>query len=182
MAIKMIGLDLDGTTLSTDRNFTQRTVDTLYRAIEKGVEIVIATGRAERSLPEKIYEIDGLRYVATSNGARVIDILSGNVIYESYINEDRIPEVHRVLRELDADIEVFFDGVAYIGSREYESIISGRNKTRNKDYIIKSRTPADNIFDLLIQNKHKIENININYTELEQRFESEKVLKKIERR
>ncbi|MBP3816533.1 MAG: HAD family phosphatase [Firmicutes bacterium] len=180
MAIKMIGLDLDGTTLSSERDFSKRTIETIGRAIEKGVEVIIATGRAEHSLPKAIYEIPGLNYVATSNGARVIDLKEKKTVYKNFIDPNRIPEIHKVLKENDADIEVFFDGTAYIGAREYDSIISGENTTRNKEYIIASRSPSHRIFDLLIENKEKIENININYRELSQKEPMEKILKSIQ--
>lgn len=179
MAIKMIGLDLDGTTLSNQNDFSERTIKALSDAIEKGVEVIIATGRAANSLPKPIFKVPGLRYVATSNGARLIDIIENKVIYENYIDSERIPEIHRILKDLDANIEVFFDGTAYIGQREYDSIVSGRNTTRNKEYIIASRTPTNIIFDLLLENKDKIENINVNYLELSEKPHVEEILKEI---
>ena len=51
--IKLIALDLDGTTL-TREGLTRRTKDTLEEAIEQGIDVVIATGRVFSALPEKI--------------------------------------------------------------------------------------------------------------------------------
>ena len=54
--IRMIALDLDGTTL-TRNGLTRRTKETLEEAIRRGIHVVIATGRVYASLPEavKIY-------------------------------------------------------------------------------------------------------------------------------
>lgn len=169
VSIKMIGLDLDGTTLSESSKLTEYTKRILEEALARGIEIIIATGRAEVALPEEVLNIKGLRYVATSNGARVIDIIEKKTVYENYIDEKRIPDIHRLLTSRDADIEVFYDGVAYIGRREYDSIVSGENTTRNKEYIMATRKPADNIYDLLLENADRIENINVNYRTLDQK-------------
>ena len=58
--IKLIALDLDGTTL-TREGLTRRTKDTLEEAMERGIDVVIATGRVFSALPEKIHKIKGLR-------------------------------------------------------------------------------------------------------------------------
>ena len=49
--IRMIALDLDGTTL-TRSGLTRRTKETLEEAIRRGIQVVIATGRVYASLPE----------------------------------------------------------------------------------------------------------------------------------
>ena len=66
MSIKMIALDLDGTTLNGWR-LTENTQKTLEAAIEKGVHVVIATGRTYSSLPEEIFKIKGLEYILKKN-------------------------------------------------------------------------------------------------------------------
>ena len=59
MAIKLIALDLDGTTLNDDRVISRANREALEAAIEKGVNVVIATGRAYSALPEDVFEIKG---------------------------------------------------------------------------------------------------------------------------
>ena len=52
--IKMIALDLDGTTLTSEKIITPRTQKALRAAMEKGINVVIATGRVFAALPEEI--------------------------------------------------------------------------------------------------------------------------------
>ena len=175
----MIGLDLDGTALSTENDFSYRTKEVFKQAISRGIEIIIATGRAEHSLPSCIFEVEGLRYVATSNGARVIDIIDKKIVCENYIASSEIETIHRILTEKDADIEVFFDGRAYIGKREYDNIMNGIKTSRNKEYIKWSRIPVEDVYSLLLKNKSKIENINVNYMTMEEKAPMEEILKGI---
>ena len=43
--IKMIGFDLDGTLLTTDKRLTEHTRQVLERAIRKGITVLAVTGR-----------------------------------------------------------------------------------------------------------------------------------------
>ena len=44
MAIKLVALDLDGTTINNDRVISQRNRDAMTEAARRGVNIVVATG------------------------------------------------------------------------------------------------------------------------------------------
>ena len=57
--IKLIALDLDGTTL-TRNGLTRRTKETLEEVIARGLDVVIATGRPYSALPEQVKAIKGL--------------------------------------------------------------------------------------------------------------------------
>ncbi|MDE8735356.1 HAD hydrolase family protein, partial [Eubacteriales bacterium DFI.9.88] len=52
MSIKLIALDLDGTTLNDDRVISEANREALEEAIDRGVNVVIATGRTYSALPE----------------------------------------------------------------------------------------------------------------------------------
>ncbi|MDD3142114.1 MAG: HAD hydrolase family protein, partial [Lachnospiraceae bacterium] len=72
--IRMIGLDLDGTLLTGDKELTNHTKNILLRAIEQGVIILPATGRPLTGIPEEILQLPGIQYALTANGARIINI------------------------------------------------------------------------------------------------------------
>ncbi|MBR5489593.1 MAG: HAD hydrolase family protein, partial [Firmicutes bacterium] len=90
--IRMIALDLDGTTL-TRSGLTRRTKETLEEAIRRGFKVVIATGRPFAALPESVLEIEGLEYVIVSNGAHLIDPSDGSFLYSDYMDRDAALEV-----------------------------------------------------------------------------------------
>ena len=59
MSIKLIALDLDGTTLNNDRVISSANRQALEAAADKGVNVVIATGRAFCALPKDVFEVRG---------------------------------------------------------------------------------------------------------------------------
>ena len=49
-AIKLIALDLDGTLLTSDKKISQRNLTALAAAREKGVKVVLTTGRPLKAM------------------------------------------------------------------------------------------------------------------------------------
>ena len=60
--IKMVALDLDGTTLNDFGKISKRTMEAFQKAMDQGVHIVVCTGRTFQSLPQQLFEIPGLEY------------------------------------------------------------------------------------------------------------------------
>ncbi len=56
MTIKLIALDLDGTTLNKEGKLSPKTREAFEKAIDRGVNIVIATGRCFDALPAELIE------------------------------------------------------------------------------------------------------------------------------
>ncbi len=65
----MIALDLDGTALNKEMKVTERTAEALEEAARRGIQVIIATGRNVPYAAGQLFEIDGLKYAVTSNGA-----------------------------------------------------------------------------------------------------------------
>ena len=53
---RMIGMDLDGTLLKSDKELTQYTKDVLKRAIEQEIIVMPATGRPITGVPKELLE------------------------------------------------------------------------------------------------------------------------------
>ena len=179
MSIKMVALDLDGTTLHDNGKFSERTIKAFYDAMKKGVHIVVATGRAVHSLPKKLFEIEGLEYAVTSNGARIIDVRTRETIRASFVDEEAVRTVHDYLVKRNAMIEIFCRGRAYISADEFDRIVNNGETRRNREYVSSTRTPVDDIYAMLWENAGEIENISINYFDLEEKKNMEEGLVEI---
>lgn len=160
--IKLIALDLDGTTL-TREGLSRRTKETLEEAIARGIDVVIATGRVFSALPEKIHEIKGLRHIITSNGAHITDAKTGEFIYSNYAKEAAIRQVHEILSAAPYPVEVFTLGRAYIDRKVYDDLAENGSTYMSPKYVLRTRTPVDGIYDFLLEHREKIENINIHF-------------------
>ena len=177
--IKLIALDLDGTTL-TREGLSRRTKETLEEAIRRGIEVVIATGRAYTSLPESIHKIEGLKRIITSNGAHITDCKTGEFFYSNYLNPESVRLVHGILSERpEFPMEVFTKGVAYIDSSIYEDLEKNGSTFMSAKYILRTRRPVEKIYDFLLAHEDSIENLNIHFEFPQDRLEMLEVLRSL---
>ena len=109
MTVKLIALDLDGTTLNNDGVISRQNREALQKAADKGVNIVIATGRPRTALPEDVFEIDAVRYVLTSNGARITDLKEDRCIYENCLSPLATEKAVELLKQYPYILECFVD-------------------------------------------------------------------------
>lgn len=149
--IKMIGIDMDGTLLTTDKRLTEHTKAVLCRAIRQGVEIVAATGRPHTGLPKEYREIPGLHYAITANGARVVDLRNGEVVYEALVPQKKAEEVLQLFAEYDMIAELYKDGQSYLNREMLERLPEFQKNPHMVEYIKNTRIPVENIRDLLTQ-------------------------------
>ena len=177
--IKLIALDLDGTTL-TRNGLTRRTRETLEEAVRKGINVVIATGRPYSALPEAVKNIKGLEYVIISNGAHIVRPLTGEFLYSNYVDRDAILRVRKMLMEREFPVEVFTGGRAYVDRKLYEDIKKNGSSYLSAKYILRTREPVDDIYDFWLSHADSIENVNIQFEYQQDRAEMKKLLEKAE--
>lgn len=66
MKIKLIALDLDGTVLNSCGYISDKTLTAIKMAIEKGVQVVLATGRSVGLICDEIKSIEEITYAISS--------------------------------------------------------------------------------------------------------------------
>ena len=166
MTIKLIALDLDGTTINNDRVISERNRRALQKAADKGVNIVIATGRPFCALPKDVFEMDSVRYVLTSNGASITDLKENRSFYKNCLSELATEKSVELLKQYDYIIECFVNGVAYIDGPYYRKVEKTGISFRDVEYILNTRTPIDDIYGFMLENKGNVENINVNFEDM----------------
>ncbi len=169
MTIKLIALDLDGTTLNKEGKLSEGNRKALQTAADMGVNIVIATGRPFCALPKEILEFDPVRYVLTSNGAMITDLHENRAFYENCIAPHAVEAAVEMLEPLDYILETFIEGQAYIEGWYYRQVDETRESFRGVDYILNTRKPVDDFYQFMLDNKDKLENINVNFTDLSEK-------------
>ena len=112
--ISLIALDLDGTLLNSEKALTPRNRSALERAAAAGVEIVPATGRFYRGIPEAVRALPFVRYAITINGAEVRDLAAGEALYSSSIPLDRALALMAGLDALPVIYDCYQDGWGWI--------------------------------------------------------------------
>lgn len=163
MDIKLIALDMDGTTLQKDyMSISSRTRSALEAAIARGVHVVPSTGRILGQLPESVVSIPGINYAVTSNGAAVTNLNTCEVISSNYLGSGSVKKIIRTLTRRNLFCEVYYQGQSYGELRYFEKI--GEKNGLSKDLIAFIRSKAkevDSVLDFTIEHAAEIEKINI---------------------
>lgn len=96
---KMIAIDLDGTLLNSFGEITPSTKEVLKKAISKGIQIVLASGRPISSIETIASEIGADKFLISGNGALVYDIQNKKVIYDRFLSKEQILEIVNICEE-----------------------------------------------------------------------------------
>ena len=147
--IKMIGLDLDGTLLTSDKRLLPFTRQVLTEAIERGILVLMATGRPYTGIPEELRNLPGMRYALTSNGARILDTQTGKVLIEHLLPLKSAKKALEILRKYDTLQEVYFEGQGYAEAKKLDQISRYHHNPHMWEYVRSSRKAVPSLPDLI---------------------------------
>lgn len=122
MKYRILVLDLDGTLTNQKKEITEHTRETLIRAQEAGVKIVLASGRPTygimplaRQLELEKYE----GYILAYNGGQIIDCKTGELMYENVLDPAVYPYLYECAKSNGFQILSYKD--EYIISEDAEN-------------------------------------------------------------
>lgn len=143
MAYKLLAIDIDDTLLNDDLEISLENHDALIYAQQKGVKIVLCTGRTLESIKKYIDIIDGYvhdDYVIVFNGS-IITTAKGDLIFRKVIEKDILTELIDISRIENIDIQIYDD----------QQIYSERYTERIKEYETLSGVKINIIEDLKVK-------------------------------
>ena len=176
---RMIGMDLDGTLLKSDKELTQYTKDVLKRAIEQGIIVMPATGRPITGVPKELLEFPGIRYAVTANGGRVIDLEKNEAIVEELLPHDIAEVMMDVFEHYDTFREIYFDGVGYASREALEHIGKYLSVPAMANYIMSTRVAVDDVRVKFDETKLPVDKIQALFTSVEDRDAARKEIEDV---
>ena len=96
---KLVAIDLDGTMLNSYGMVTEKTKQVIKNTIDKGTEVIIASGRPIDSIKTIAKEIGSENYFIAGNGALIYDIKKDEIIYEKFMNKQKVLEIIKICEE-----------------------------------------------------------------------------------
>lgn len=96
---KLIAIDIDGTLLNSHGELTDRTKQILKQASEKGVYIVLTSGRLTGKVKSFSEEIGANQYLIAENGASIINLQTSALEYSKYMSKEVVDKVLDICQE-----------------------------------------------------------------------------------
>ena len=111
--VRLLALDVDGTLFDSNGHVTEKTIQALKSAREKGVQVVLASGRGYDWMPwDQLTEVE-MDYVITTNGGGVYRCGDGMCLHEETMDGKELLPLFQFLQEKEVYITVFMDGATY---------------------------------------------------------------------
>lgn len=104
MIIKAIVLDIDGTLLNTGKIISEKTKQALIAAQEKGIKVILASGRPTTGMLELAEQLEMTKYegfLVSYNGARVTDCLTKKVLFNQAMSIETGQAILEHLKKFD---------------------------------------------------------------------------------
>ncbi|MCI6904424.1 Cof-type HAD-IIB family hydrolase [Streptococcus alactolyticus] len=113
--IKLLALDLDGTLFDSQKVVSEENKQALRAARDKGVKVVITTGRPLKAVEDLLDELDLISdedYIITFNGG-LVQKTNGKILDKSQLTRDQLRRLHGALEPLGLPFDVLSDGIVY---------------------------------------------------------------------
>lgn len=110
MKYRLLVLDLDGTLTNSQKEITERTRNTLIKAQENGLKIVLASGRPTYGvapLANKLQLDKYEGYILSYNGGEIIDWKTGELMYKNLLDPEVLPYLYKCATDNDFAIVTY---------------------------------------------------------------------------
>jgi len=119
MAYKLIAIDLDDTLLDDNLTIPDRVSDTVKKAVDAGIYVVLCTGRIPKST-RKYYDSLGLDTLMISTGGAEIYDANNNAVYSRTLDPALTKRLMQYAKSNELHFQVYIDGdLIYLETNKY---------------------------------------------------------------
>lgn len=121
MSIKLIAIDIDGTLLTPERVISDRVKETIARAKENGIKVVLCTGRPLPGATEYLDALDLKNegdYAITYNGALVQDTYTQEVLSHHTLNIEDFYAIEEMSRKIGVHYHATTESAMYTSNKD----------------------------------------------------------------
>ena len=130
MDIKLVAIDMDGTLLNGKNEITIKTQEILKQATQKGVKIVLTTGRVLKSALHYSEYLSLDSFVIACNGGIIVD-KNTNILFKKPIPKEKMLEIMKVGKEFSAYFH-FYNENTFFTNRYVKEVDEYYSSARGK--------------------------------------------------
>ena len=158
---KLVAIDLDGTMLNQYGIITEKTKKAISKAQEKGVEVMIASGRAITSVKRFSKEINSNKYFISGNGAITYDIKNNKILYENILSKTKALKIIKICEENSIYYNVYTENGIIAKNLSYNTLYYYKDNLTKPDEDRTHINIVENVYDYFEQREEKILKIMI---------------------
>lgn len=158
---KVVAIDLDGTMLNQYGIITEKTKEVIQKVKEKGVEVIIASGRAITSVKRFSKEINSEKYFISGNGAITYDIKNNRILYENILKKQKALQIVKICEENSIYYNVYTENGIIAKSLNYNTLYYYKDNLTKPDENRTHINIVENVYDYIESKDEKILKIMI---------------------
>ena len=124
---KAIFIDIDGTLRNDDREITYKTKEAIKNVREKGILVILCSGRPIKTTKEISKESCASNYIITSNGAYGYDYIENKCVFKNPMRREDCLEIYKIAKEND---------VNFIMNTEMGRVVLKKTSNNNISFIL----------------------------------------------
>lgn len=150
---KLVAIDLDGTLLNTEKEISDRNKKAVSKAIEKGVKVVVCSGRVFSGARLFAKQVGSKDPVIACNGAIISEHIDGKVVYSNTISTEDCLKILDIAHKYKVYYHIYAGDLMLTEKLEYTSL---KYFEKNKVLCEKDRVKIE-IVDDMAEKVKKIE-------------------------
>jgi hypothetical protein len=147
--IKAVFLDIDGTLANSNRKITDYTKEPLKRIKEKGIYVVLCSGRCNKAVCEYSKQAFASDFAISSNGAHIYNYITDEDFYKDEINYDTLAEIWKFCKKNNIELVLNAKDIQYGNGIFFSDLY----KDRQQIYSIKELEKKE-IYQVIINSRN----------------------------
>lgn len=161
--MKLLVLDVDGTLFGSDGKVSMSSIEAMKKAQEKGITIMLASGRDYSSLPlDQLKDVD-IPYVITCNGSAAYKTDTKEALYEECLDTEEMQKVFAYVLERGIHLNVQMNGGNYTEKKCQSYIRNMAVPDYVKEVLDDTCEPVNDIVEFVRKNEVDILKVTLNF-------------------
>jgi len=93
---KAIFIDIDGTLRDSKRNLSQKTKETIKKVTDKGILVILCSGRPRKYTEDLSKKCGASRYIINSGGSSIYDYEEQKVLYREIMDKNACKDLYEI--------------------------------------------------------------------------------------
>ena len=93
---KAIFIDIDGTLRDNNKNISQRTINAIKKVTDKGILVVLCSGRPRKYTEQISRQCFASKYIITSNGGNIYNYKDNKVLYVNCMDKEALIKLYEI--------------------------------------------------------------------------------------
>ena len=152
---KLVAIDLDGTMLNHYGEISEKTKETVTKCIEKGIEIVLASGRPIDSIRTIAKSLGIQGYFVAGNGALIYDIKNDEMIYKNYIKKEKVLDIIQICEENSIAYNIYTDKLILTTNLKFNVLYYYKENLKREESKRTNISIVENMYEYVKQMKEE---------------------------